>query len=286
MLRACLWTFWLRNTACLGPQLKGRKSEHYKSALSLFFSNDATELIIVNPHRNKNVAFAAGGTSMSLKMISLFAGILLSSCAFSSDEVRYRLTLEVDTPEGRKSGSSVMAFSLQPGFPQSYSPTFRAEAVAVELGKRGTLFMTISDITAMLPENVFRRIGLLEKMPKEDRVDRVKILEFLAGQVGEKAEVQCVRKPFNAECQSFVRFRDINNPMSVEEVSAGNLSASFGNGVRMHRMMIEITDDDVTTGIEKKLPWLNALNGRYLHGGSTTMGAPLGLSVMDFQRNM
>lgn len=223
---------------------------------------------------------------MSLKPFLIFVGVFLSSCGFSSEEVRYRVKIEVKTPEGVKSGSSVMAFKIAPGFPQAYSPTFRGDAVAVNLGHRGVLFMTLSDITAMLPENVFRRTGLLYEMPKEDQSDRVKILNFLSEQVGAKAEIQCVRKPFNAECLSFVRFRDINNPMSVEAVERENLAASFGYGVRMQKMMIEITDDDVTTGIEEKLPWFRQIKGGYLHGGSTSQGAPLGLDGSNFHRDM
>ncbi len=53
-----------------------------------------------------------------------------------------------------------------------------------------------------------------------------------------------------------VRFRDPNDPTTVERVDPHNLAASFGVGVRLVHATVEITDDPLTTGIEKKLPWL------------------------------
>ena len=53
-----------------------------------------------------------------------------------------------------------------------------------------------------------------------------------------------------------VRFRDLNDPATVERVDPFDLAASFGPGVKLQRATIEITNDPVTTGIEQKLPWL------------------------------
>lgn len=51
----------------------------------------------------------------------------------------------------------------------------------------------------------------------------------------------------------FVRFGDIDDPKTVREVSATEL------GVK--RITIEITQEDVTTGIEQRLGWLSSLRG-------------------------
>jgi hypothetical protein len=53
-----------------------------------------------------------------------------------------------------------------------------------------------------------------------------------------------------------VRFRDLHDPASVERVDPSDLAASFGAGVKLERMSIEITDAPVTKGIEAVLPWL------------------------------
>lgn len=174
-----------------------------------------------------------------------------------------------------------MGFKISPGFPQSYSSSFRGEAVAVDMGSRGTLFLTLTSSVRMFPENVFRRTGLFASLPKEEQSDRISLLNFLADQPGAKAALECAA-PYNGECPYFVRFRDISDPMSVEEVDPKNLAASFGPGVHLRRVSIEITDDDITKGIRKKLLWLDRLEGNYLNGGSTSRGSALGLDGTDF----
>ncbi len=56
-----------------------------------------------------------------------------------------------------------------------------------------------------------------------------------------------------------VRFRDLNDPKSVEKVDPEAI------GVR--RITVETTSDDVTTGIEKRLRWLPTHNGALAYDG-------------------
>ncbi|MDJ0979954.1 MAG: hypothetical protein QNI87_15620, partial [Erythrobacter sp.] len=41
-----------------------------------------------------------------------------------------------------------------------------------------------------------------------------------------------------------------------ERVDPDDLSASFGEGVELQRITVELTDEPVTTGIEERLGWL------------------------------
>ena len=50
-----------------------------------------------------------------------------------------------------------------------------------------------------------------------------------------------------------VTFTDIDDPSSVQRVDPANLAASFGPGVTLKRITVEVTKDPVTTGIEKRL---------------------------------
>jgi hypothetical protein len=54
----------------------------------------------------------------------------------------------------------------------------------------------------------------------------------------------------------FVRFRDLHDPATVEQVDPTDVAAGFGAGVKLERLRIEITDAAVTKNIEKVLPWL------------------------------
>jgi hypothetical protein len=54
----------------------------------------------------------------------------------------------------------------------------------------------------------------------------------------------------------FVRFRDINKPETVEEVNPEGLHEAFGPGYALRRVTVQLTEEPVTSGIEKRLPWL------------------------------
>lgn len=61
-----------------------------------------------------------------------------------------------------------------------------------------------------------------------------------------------------AEWPMMVRFRDINDPMNVEQV------APKAAGVR--RIVVETTRDPVTTGIMNRLGWLKEAESFHFHG--------------------
>ncbi len=82
-----------------------------------------------------------------------------------------------------------------------------------------------------------------------------------------------------------VRFRDVNDPGSVEQVDPNDLASAFGPGVTLRKANIAITDDPVTTGIEQKLNWLpnleTVLAGRTFRPGKSVATV---LSRFHFQR--
>jgi hypothetical protein len=51
---------------------------------------------------------------------------------------------------------------------------------------------------------------------------------------------------------------DLNDPSNARVVRPDEFEAVFGPGVRFKRVWIEMTDEPVTRGIEKKFPWWNA----------------------------
>jgi hypothetical protein len=96
-----------------------------------------------------------------------------------------------------------------------------------------------------------------------------------------------------------VRFRDINNPMTVEKVHPLNLETSFGPGVKLTSATLEIapagiwpfswlgiTGEPITNNIEERLHWLAGTKGGYLDGGFTSRNAPLGLHGGDFKTGL
>lgn len=54
-----------------------------------------------------------------------------------------------------------------------------------------------------------------------------------------------------------VTFGDEADPTSVTLVDPDDLVASLGEGVTLKRITAELTDEQVTTGIEARLRWLS-----------------------------
>ena len=90
----------------------------------------------------------------------------------------------------------------------------------------------------------------------------------------------------------FVRFKDIKDPKSVEQVDPDNLAKSFGTGVKLKSLTVQMTDEPVTVGIEKRLGWLGSV-GPLIDAGSMPR-PPLGepypfavtISSTDFQKGL
>ena len=57
-----------------------------------------------------------------------------------------------------------------------------------------------------------------------------------------------------------VTFEYLADPTSVRRVDPDDLASTFGEGVSLKRITVQVTDDPVTTGIEKRLVWLNNLS--------------------------
>jgi hypothetical protein len=73
----------------------------------------------------------------------------------------------------------------------------------------------------------------------------------------------------------FVRLKDMADPQSVVEVDPENLAKAFGPGVKLKDIFIEITNEPVTIGLEKRLPWLVKLRGKTLDGKRVNDGSGL-----------
>ncbi|MGO9388841.1 hypothetical protein [Rhodoblastus sp.] len=205
----------------------------------------------VNPFSRRRFL---GATAVSL-------ALPLNGCATRPRRFRYRLTLQIETPEGLRSGSGVLeiAEGYNDGLLDLLSQTAvvfgtRGEAVIVDLGARGLLFALLNaddarkgsrtafDAFSRLHEDLWDPTGI-----GPGAMDRMAKL---------RGETQI---PFEM-MPMLVRFGDISDPMTVERVEPNDLEKSFGAGVKFVRASVEITDEEVTRGVEKVLPWLSTAN--------------------------
>lgn len=179
---------------------------------------------------------------------------LLSSCNYRSEEFRYRMTVEVDTPQGLRTGSSVIEVEVSDPGPDSLpeagiTTRVRGEAVAVDLPGGKVLFALLRS-----PDSVDAASGYAYKAlnPGQYRgdyafIERTKELKRMRG--------TGVLPP--DAYPMLVTFGDPNDPMSVMEADPDNLAATFGEGISIKRITIRITDEPVTTAIDDRLGWLS-----------------------------
>jgi hypothetical protein len=235
-----------------------------------------------------------------MKWLKIFAALIITAVVifqlvFPSATVRYRLALEADVDGKPANGSGVIEVSYGKNLKllpneREFQINVRGEAVALDLGQRGTLFALLKEgeDSRSGPDYIVLRAfnfpGGALPSPVEKGVSDVR---KLSGRI----ELPLKNLPL------LVRFRDINDPMTVEKVDPLDLEKSFGPGVKLTHATLEIvpagiwpfswygiSGEPITSNGENKLRWLRGLNGKYLHGGSSARGAPLELDSSDFKK--
>jgi len=212
--------------------------------------------------------------------------LVLPGCAFAEDKApdyRYRLTVEVETPEGVKTGSSVIeveqSLSRSTAAPAEVSVQrkVRGEAVAVDLPNGKTLFALLRSTNNVdWASYVYVYLAPHEKgKPFIDQLDNV--LEVTGERTLPRMWPPVGFLEERSAYPMLVTFSDLADPTSVAEVDPDDLAATFGEGMRLKRITVELTDDPVTSGIRNRLSWL----GKSLKG-LTREAFPEGLPVGDF----
>lgn len=172
---------------------------------------------------------------------------------------RYRLTLTVNDNGVLRTGSSVIEIGGRstrdlplpiPGNTGGIGVA-RGEAVVIDLGKKGMLFALLksendSNHAAYIVCNIFGMPNEVGGCAGAATPEGIRYYAKLKG----KSDVPIKELPM------LVRFRDINDPKTIEKVDPKNLEASFGSGVTLENATIEMTGDAITIGIERWLPWL------------------------------
>ncbi|MDR3464766.1 MAG: hypothetical protein P4M07_02355 [Xanthobacteraceae bacterium] len=138
------------------------------------------------------------------------------------------------------------------------------EAVVVDLGPRGLLFVTLAAERALRSGGTGMYNAAL--VPFAQKNFRGEVGKGFCSKDGFAAYLDEVQRkkprgdlPFE-QLPVLVRFRDTSDPSSVEQVNPFDLAKSFGSGVRLKQVFIEITDDPLTKEIENRLPWLAGTN--------------------------
>lgn len=161
---------------------------------------------------------------------------------------RFRMTIEADTPQGAKKVASV--YEVWASYKMKFLPDERArdwglkgEALVIDLPDR-PVFALLKAAHSKHDDLVKMSMAALDPAFQNDIVEcagRIQASDSVL-----RGEVSRIDWPL------MVRFRDIDDPKSVETVEP--------EAIGINRIWLETTNDVVTEGIEKVIPWVNHLD--------------------------
>jgi hypothetical protein len=197
-----------------------------------------------------------------------FGPVALLAAIFIGDQIRinrpghkYRLTVEVETPDGVKSGSGVLAVHPDRGYGRGGHTRTKGDAVFIDLGGG-------KNLVALLAHLDDKKIDL-------DGINYVALRAYTAAG-GQHVSFNELNKMTGAVPVTgalipvLLTFADPANPGTARTVSPDDGAGALGPGYRLQAITAEgvpngfwpldfggALGEPVTRGIEAKLPWWN-----------------------------
>ena len=196
-----------------------------------------------------------------------FGPIALLAAIVIGDQIRinrpahkYRLTVEVETPEGRKSASSVVAVHPDRSYTRRGQTRTLGDAVFVDLGNGKNLVALLAHIDKTVVLDDINYVALRAYTAAQGKRVSFNEMSRLAGIVPVK----------DALIPVLVSFADPAAPGTARLVPPDDAEAELGKGYRLQGISVEVVPngywpldfggplgEPVTRGIQAKLPWLN-----------------------------
>ena len=223
----------------------------------------------------------------------LAASAALVGCGSASDSAsyRFRMTVEVTTPQGVRTGSSVYqvtAFKgISVGDRGGGGTELSGEAVVIDLPD-GPIFALLSngnpaETLAGIATEAFATVenrpisGFDEFFAAVARLgSRWSTLQTDLPRRRDSGILKRTDGDEDNNWPMFLRFRDIGDPKSVERIEPETIGVT--------RIRLETTRDAVTTGVKKRLPSFKASSGFDAWYAELPMTDPRRVTLDDFTR--
>ena len=201
-----------------------------------------------------------------------FGPLALLAALVIGDQIRinrpahkFRLTVEVETPEGRKSASSVLAVHPDRSYTRRGQTRTLGEAVFVDLGQGKNLVALLAHVdNGKLVLEDINYVALRAYGAAAGRRVPFGEMSRQTGVVPVKAEL----------IPLLVSLADPSQPGTARQVAPDDAEAALGKGYRISGISTEVVPngywpldfggplgEPVTRGIEAKLPWLKGDGG-------------------------
>jgi hypothetical protein len=170
---------------------------------------------------------------------------------------KYRLAVEVTTPEGVKSASGVVSVHPDRGYSRHGSTLTKGDALWVDLGAKNlvVLLAHLDDKGLDLDGTNFVALRAFNAAGRKATFNGMNSISGTAPVTGALIPV-------------LVAFGDINDPATMRVVKPDDLEATYGKGFALRGVTVEavpngmwpldfggVLGEPVTRGIEARLPW-------------------------------
>jgi hypothetical protein len=193
---------------------------------------------------------------------------------------KYRLTVEVETPEGAKSASGILAVQPDRGYSRSGHTRTMGDAVLLDLGGG---------------KNLIALLAHVDKSVELDGMNYVALRAYnAAGRKVSFNDMSRMTGPVpvqGALIPVLVTLADLGDPQTARPVLPDQVEAAIGRGFHLHRISAEVVPnglwpldfggpfgEPVTRGIEARLPWWNRPDdpaGKALQAAGLQTGEPI-----------
>jgi len=216
---------------------------------------------------------------LALSLILCAAGYGLYAWKYPTYSYQFRITVEVDTVDGVKTGASVLQVRTNQ-FPywvtlgNNNSNTWvRGEAVFVDLGRGRSLIALLAlgenaedgAVRSFAPRSFFVRQDIELNKALPGLVDQPSTYLVFTEKIDHEvawsealSSLRVRRRPFAGDRRpTLVTFLDAADPASLRHVPYDNPSAVLGSDVLAVRTWIDMTKDPVTWTLPQHLPWVD-----------------------------
>ena len=193
--------------------------------------------------------------------------IALLAALYLGDQIRinrpghkYRLTVEVETPDGRKTASGVIAVHPDRSYSRGGQTKTVGDAVYVDLGGGKNLVALLAHIDKNLELDGINYVALRAYNAAGGKRVSFNEMNRQTGTVPVTGDLIPV----------LATFADPADPGTARSVRPDDTEATLGKGYRLHGITAEVVPngfwpldfggvlgEPVTRGIQAKLPWLN-----------------------------
>ncbi len=218
----------------------------------------------------------------------VFLTAFLAGCTSSE---RYKMTVEVDTPDGLRTGSAVREVwkPLDIPFPAlgetSNYPNLSGEAVVVDIGDKRHLFALLASNQWGREFSTSVRLNYLYDHRNKPPVKIDGPVEIWPIPAKSSSYAYGFEHGMETPTPLFIAFHDEQDPSTVFVVDKKDAANSLGSGFDIRRITVERTSDPVTQIIDQVLPWLRLeRNSLILRNASGTNLSADYITANDFKQ--